>query len=337
MKVPASLTFFLLFLPTILCGQSLRMSPDFFPLEVGNRWVYEVHDETGRKVGDIDFSVQERTIISGRSYYVLTRFPFVAELGGLIRLIRYDRQEHEYLRRTDDAEDPLFFADGARTEVLEADSSGVAMKFILHLDTMDLTFERGVGIIAARIPGPDGSVRIAKIVSGKIRDSKGAQPAVTAPTTNSTSTAPAQPTLPAPKTAEQKTRDLIENVTSISEEIPHFDIESVVVAEGHKLILTVTKTSDKLLPFHFDSSQSFDFSVIDPDSGQEIWRWSRKMFFTRVLRSEAISPKKAWKFEAVWNHRDNDLEPVPPGTYQIIGIVAVQPSIQSDPVSIEVK
>jgi hypothetical protein len=336
MKVRASLTFFLLLLPAILSGQSLRMSPDFLPLEVGNRWVYEVQDETGRKVGDIDFSVQDRTIIAGRSYYVLTRFPFAAELGGLIRLIRYDRQEHEYMRRNEDEEESLFFADGARPEVIEADASGVAMKFILHLDTMDLTFERGVGIVAARIPSPDGAVRIAKIVSARVGDSKGVQPAVTNPATTSSSTAPAPP-LPLPKTAEQKTRDLIENVTTISEENPLLDVESVAVSEGHKLILTVTNTSDKLLPFRFDSGQSFDFAVIDPDSGQEIWRWSRKMFFTRVLRSEAIAAKRAWKFEAVWNHRDNDLDPVPPGTYQVIGIVAVQPPLESAPVSIEIR
>ena len=68
------------------------MSADFLPLEVGNRWVYEIANEDGKKIGDLDFSVQEYTIIGGRSFYVVTRFPFVVEGSGLTKLIRYDRQ-----------------------------------------------------------------------------------------------------------------------------------------------------------------------------------------------------------------------------------------------------
>ena len=82
-------------------AQGFRMSADFLPLEVGNRWIYEVHNEQGQKIGDIDFSVEEHTIISGRSFYVLTRFPFVPS-GGLTKLIRYDRDERQYLRREDE-------------------------------------------------------------------------------------------------------------------------------------------------------------------------------------------------------------------------------------------
>src|SRR5262249_46022803 len=58
-----------------LCAQGVRMSADFLPLDVGNRWVYDVFNEDGQKIGDMDFAVQEYTIVKGHSFYALTRFP----------------------------------------------------------------------------------------------------------------------------------------------------------------------------------------------------------------------------------------------------------------------
>jgi hypothetical protein len=61
------------------------------------------------------------------------------------------------------------------------------------------------------------------------------------------------------------------------------------------------------------------------------------MFFTKVIRHEAIRPNRNWKFEAVWNHRDNDLNPVTAGSYQVVGSVSVEPPIESEPVAFEIK
>src|SRR5688500_9347685 len=84
----------ILLCPSILFAQGgVRMSSDFLPLEVGNRWTYELKNENGQKIGDVDFSVEEHTIIEGRSYYVFNRFPFVIQSGPPTKLIRYDRVE----------------------------------------------------------------------------------------------------------------------------------------------------------------------------------------------------------------------------------------------------
>lgn len=320
----AALLIFLV--PAVVQAQpGVRMSADFLPLEVGNRWVYEIVNENGQKIGDLDFAVQERTIISGRSFYVLTRFPFVASDAGLTKLIRYDRQERGYMKLVDNDESPLFLADGASAEVLQADQSGLPIKFALHMDLMDLTFQRGMGIVEARIHGPNG-VQIAKLSGVHVGEKRAAEAA-----------AQGAPALPQPKTPEQKTKQLVENVTTISEDNPVLDVETAVVPEGHKFVLTVLNMSDKLLPFNFRSGQTYDFAVLDAASGQEIWRWSRRMFFTQVIRQEAIRPNKNWKFEVIWNHRDNDLNPVTPGQYKVVGIVATQPPIESSPVAFEIK
>src|SRR5262249_36376336 len=143
-------------------AQGVRMSADFLPLAVGNRWVYTVSNEDGKQLGELDFSVQEHTIVGGRSFYVLSGFPFSNESLKQTQLLRYDRQERQFIRSIQDREGPLFLNDGAATNVLESDSAGLPQKFQLKTDSMTLTFQRGVGIVEARLQTPNG-VQIAKI------------------------------------------------------------------------------------------------------------------------------------------------------------------------------
>src|ERR1041385_6191993 len=119
MKLALKLGILFLVVPSALSAQAgVRMSADFLPLEVGNRWVYDVFTESGQKIGALDFAVQDRRIVEGRSFYAVTGFPFVAEGTDAVKLIRYDREERQYVRITDNREDPLFLADGAKVEVL---------------------------------------------------------------------------------------------------------------------------------------------------------------------------------------------------------------------------
>src|SRR5437870_6455742 len=159
--------FLLCLMPVTLFAQGVRMSGDFLPLEVGNRWVYDIVNESGQKIGSVDFSIKEHRIIGGRSYYVLSGFPFTPDDGSLDRLIRYDRQERQYMRMLDNEEGPLFLADGATAEVLQADDSGLPLKFILRMDLFDLTFQRGVGVIEARIHGGN-AIQIAKLSAMRV-------------------------------------------------------------------------------------------------------------------------------------------------------------------------
>ena len=61
------------------------------------------------------------------------------------------------------------------------------------------------------------------------------------------------------------------------------------------------------------------------------------MYFSQVIRQEALRPSRNWTFEVTWNNRDNDLNAVTPGKYQVIGSLAVQPVMESEPVSFEIK
>ena len=164
------------------------MSADFLPLEVGKSWIYDVTNEAGQKMGQIGFEVEEYTIVSGASFYVLSEFPFSPETGEPIRFVRYDRDERSFIRKARNAEGPLFLNDGSATEVIEADAAGAPQKFILRMDKMALTFQRGVGIVEARMRR-SGTPVIAKLVASPVTPgTRPAGPTAAAPTDKTTTT-----------------------------------------------------------------------------------------------------------------------------------------------------
>lgn len=320
-RLPRLAFLWLLMAPTAW-AQGVRMSADFLPLDVGNKWTYDVTGEDGQKAGQIAFAVEDYTIVSGRSFYVLTGFPFAGESGDRIRLVRYDRQERQFIRMLGSDEGALFLQDGATAEVLEADSSNIPQKILLDMGSVALIFQRGIGIVEARQQTPRG-IQIARIagVAGKaLTSTGGASAAAAAP-------AAPDPLTPLPSTAEAVRR--VENVTEASETNPRVEVGSSPVAGGHRFTLVAANTSDKLLPLRFNSGQSYDFVVTERATGREVWRWSKEQFFTSVVRTESIRPNARWTFEAVWNHVDGDGNTVSPGAYEVTGIVTSNPPIPS--------
>jgi hypothetical protein len=329
MKLVSKLAFLLMLVPATLFAQpGVRMSADFLPLEVGNRWVYDVFSESGQKIGNVEFGVVDYRIVGGRSFYGLTHFPFVTE-GDMIKFVRYDRQERTYTRMLDNEEGPLFLADGTHVDVLQTDESGLPSKFVLQGDLVDLTFQRGMGIIEARMHGGK-NVEIAKLTAFRTTDKQAAQ-----------AKAEGAPVLPQPKPPEPspsqrpKPRTEVENVAKATEENVALNVQASDIAGGTKFLLTVINTTDKLVPFRFTTGQTYDFAVMDAN-GQEIWRWSRRMYFTQVVRQEAIRPNKNWTFEVTWNHRDNDLNVVGPGKYTVTGSISSHPPMESPPAAFEI-
>ncbi len=313
-------------------AQGVRMPADFLPLDVGTRWTYEMTDEAGRKVGQAMIAVQEYTIVQGTSFYALTDFPFTEEQGDPVRLIRYDRSERQFMRKRGNDEGPLFLDSGATTEVLEADSAGTPQKFVLRTDSMTLTFQRGVGIIEARMKGPSGVVT-AKMVSLEARNlPPGATSSAAAvpSTPRSTERAIIPPPVPVPDRRAAPT-------ATVTSKNPAVDVGATPSAEGHEIVMIATNTSDKLLPFRFGSSQSYDFVITDAATGKEVWRWSKDQFFTQVVRSDSIRANDKWRFDAVWDHRDNDGKRVPPGQYRLEGIITSLPAVHAQPVVVDVR
>jgi len=315
--------------------QSVRMTEDFLPLEAGNRWVYELTTESGQKAGQLDFVVSERVIASGRSVYKVSGFPMPGE-SGPPALIGYDRDSRQFIKIQNGQEIPLLTGDADSTQILQSDSSGIPQKFSYRSESTTLVFQRGVGIVEARFSTPDG-LRIAKIASSNIgKGSATSSASAVAPERSTPAPATTAPAATSPaRTAPERTAPV--NVTAVTGENPVLAVSAESVTGGFKLELLVVNTTDKLLPFQFNSSKSYDFVITDPITGMEVWRWSQVMMFAQSIRTDTIRGNSKWTFTEMWNRRDNNHNPVPPGKYRLIGILTAQPPIQSNPIEIEVR
>ena len=331
MKSLRGLALALLLFPLPGLAQGVRMSADFLPLDVGKRWTYDLTDAAGQAIGQIAFAVEEYTIISGTSFYVLSEFPFSAETTEPLYLVRYDRDERYFLRKLRNDEGPLFLDDGATTEVVESDSSGTPQKFILRTDKMALTFQRGVGIVEAKFE-KSGVPVVAKLVVGRanppVATRSSPAPVAVSPGTKDTVF------IPPPVTQPNRRASVVATVTSQN---PRIDVVVTPAAGGHQIMMVVTNVSDKLLPFRFASGQTYDFVIHDVASGKEIWRWSNGNFFTQVQRSDSIRASGKWQFEVTWNRRDNNDKAVPPGQYRLTAIITSLPAVQASPVQFDVQ
>jgi hypothetical protein len=322
-----------------VCGlaQGIRIPADFLPLQVGSRWVYELTTDAGTKAGQINFGIEEYTIVGGTSFYVFTEFPFTEEKsdkGEPVRFIRYDRRERQFIRRLGNDEGPLFLDNGASTEVLESDKDGTAQKFLLRTEKMSLTFQRGIGIVEAKLNWPTGVVT-AKLVSAASKSMTAAPATTPAPARGAAppSPPPDRSVVPAPAPVPNRRES---PTATLSSNNPRVDVGASVSANGYDIVMIVTNTSDKLLPFRFRSGQSFDFLITDLN-GKEVWRWSRDQFFTQVLRTDSIRPNDKWRFDAMWNRIDNEGNKVAPGQYRLFGFITSLPEVRSTPVTMDVR
>jgi len=298
------------------------MTEDFLPLESGNQWVYDLSSESGQNIGQVEFSVGERQIVSGRSLYALPGYPF-AGASTALGLVGYDRETRQFVRFSGSLEAPLFPGDSQSAQVLQSDTAGIPQRVSLSTGSTTLVLQRGVGIVEARFPAADG-LRIARIRSSRI--GKGIAPAPAEGTRTGT------PGTPVPATGAA-----IPTVAQVTAENPALIMTVESAPGGMKLELLVVNKADKLLPFKFNSSKTYDFVITDIATEKEVWRWSRGTVFSQVLRSDSIRGNSKWTYSEIWNRRDNDRNPIPPGRYRVVGILTSQPPIQSEPLVLEIK
>ena len=310
-------------MPMTATAQGIRMAPDFLPLDVGNLWRYNVRDPEGVVVGSLEFSVSDYSIVEGYSYYVFDRFPFGPDLEVNRPIgIRYDGQQRQFIRFDGADQADLFPSPGASAEVLATNDDGLPTRALFQFGSLVLTLERGVGIVQAGFlltEGPRVATLVAARVSGGVVGTFAAE--VPAPTSGSEPLNEADP---------------VDATPAVSDPVPGLTVEAFAERDLHRFVLTIRNPSDRLLPFDFTTSQSFDFVVVDPSFGQELWRWSERRFFSEVLRSEAIRSGGDWTFEGEWNYRDSELNEVEPGVYEVYGVLASEEPLESDSIQFEV-
>ena len=305
-------------------GQGIRMAPEFLPLDVGNLWRYNVVDDAGEQVGTLEYRITEFSIVDGASFYVFDRFPFSPALDVNQPVgVRYDARNRQFIWFDGTNQADLFPSLGATAEVLETDENGLPFRAMFRFDSMVLTLQRGVGVAQAGFRTAEG-IRVAQLAAARVAgdvigalDSPRAAPS-----------AEPEPLEVADETGE---------ATDPEDVAPELTVEAEEGSESHRFTLTVRNPSDQLMPFDFTSSQTYDFVVADPATGAEVWRWSVRRFFSQVLRSEAVRARGEWTFEGEWTYRDNDLNEVEPGVYEVRGVLTAETPVESAPVQFEVR
>ncbi len=293
--------------PETTAGMNLPV--DYFPLNLGNRWIYSRTDSRFKKTESIKIEIISTPIIKWKTYYVVSHLPFVPGLENANNiLIRFDDESKRFLRLAPEGELPLFpvgeSADAKFDVSLDENQKQVPnrMSYLTCPDCadagMEIVFDRGIGPVSVGLTfawGTESYDLKSAQVNGKQFGER------------------IQPETARPKEAKSG--------PVVSRADPNLSLEVEKKESEVHLSLKVKNPTDSFLSFKFATSQDYDFIVKEKDSGLEIWRWSKGSYFSKVSRNVALLPEKEWKFEAVWDYKDNERNDIKHGTYQIVGIL----------------
>ena len=297
----------------------------YLPLHLGNRWVYERFNSQLQQVEKVKIEVISTPIMKWKTYYTFNQLPFVPRLETKRNiLVRYNRLSKRYvhlIRRDEVFEEVPLFPVGESTDAtfdysLDDQKLPVLNRFsyltCLHCEDagIELVFDNGLGIIEAGIfsnLGVDSyRLKSASINGEYYGDLKSLE-----------------------DKSEQGRSKLL-----IGKGDPKLSFSIQKKEKSMTLIFRVRNPTNHLLSFKFNSSQTYDFVVREKESGMEVWRWSNGYFFSTVLRSHALLPKKEWEYKTNWNMKDNERNTLRTGFYEAIAILTTKAPLLSLPVEI---
>ncbi|MCS7236071.1 MAG: BsuPI-related putative proteinase inhibitor [Armatimonadota bacterium] len=91
------------------------------------------------------------------------------------------------------------------------------------------------------------------------------------------------------------------------------------------LVLSVRNTAGRVAELEFATSQQYDFVIRSP-SGEEVARWSLgRQFTTQGMKLRVDPNQQVVVGEGRWKQLDQNDRPVPPGRYELVGVVTARP------------
>jgi Intracellular proteinase inhibitor len=309
----------------------LHLVEAYFPLQVGNRWTYEVMINGKKRPKPVVVEINRMVIKNFRSYYLFNRFPFAPGPESETPFLRFDRKTQTFFQLVNEREVELYPGDGEnRVEVKAGESpSGQVDLRILKAEfqaappspsqqamttpSEEVVFKYGEGIISARRTTQFGVEEYTLLKAEK----------------NEFPSTPPSPTKePAPEESSPTPKEPPSPYASTG---PVLSLEVNPERGRTKFILRVRNEKDKMIPLSFDNDQSFDFIITPETSDQPLWRWSVNHSFAKVKRSVGLRPGESLEYSGEWNGLDADHQPVPPGKYRVIAILTSKPEWRTAP------
>ncbi len=91
------------------------------------------------------------------------------------------------------------------------------------------------------------------------------------------------------------------------------------------LVLSLRNTAGRVAEVEFATSQRYDFVIRSP-SGEEVARWSLgQQFTTQGLKLRVEPNQQVVVGDTKWKQLDQNDRPVPPGRYELVGVVTARP------------
>lgn len=99
------------------------------------------------------------------------------------------------------------------------------------------------------------------------------------------------------------------------------------LGEPADLTFKVTNTTKKPIRYDFASGQQVDFTVAD-SKGNTVWDSSGQKVSFRGITHLTLAPGKSQLYQMVWNQRDQQARPVPPGAYTVTAKLMALPRVE---------
>lgn len=106
-------------------------------------------------------------------------------------------------------------------------------------------------------------------------------------------------------------------------------------SEPVKMRLTVTNRAPRPLTLHFSTAQKYDFVVKKQEI--EVWRRSIGRMFAMMLTDVTLKSNQSLVYEESWQQKDAEGNHVPPGKYEVIGLLTSYPGRTSQSLYIEIQ
>lgn len=96
--------------------------------------------------------------------------------------------------------------------------------------------------------------------------------------------------------------------------------------------LAVDNPGPTPVPVTLPSGQRYEIVVLSGDA--EVWRWSANRAFPAVIMEPEFAPGVTLLGRETWDWRDSAGNPLPPGTYRVVGSLATNPPRTGNPVEV---
>ncbi|MGA9855185.1 MAG: BsuPI-related putative proteinase inhibitor [Gammaproteobacteria bacterium] len=86
-----------------------------------------------------------------------------------------------------------------------------------------------------------------------------------------------------------------------------------------QFVLSVRNRTSSSQTISFSTAQKYNFEVLDSGTATEAWTWSLGQSFTQSTTSLTFAAGETQTFTVTWDQVDDTDQPVPTGSYEVIG------------------